>query len=192
MELINTENIISQFCSKLIQKARANLNKEGKRATGTLFDQMSYDIEKTEDNIKGVISFGSAEDYWIFVDQGVKGAGGFKGSGRMRGEGSKFKFTNKMPPPNIIKQWIKTKGYRGRIQKDWKNNKGAGRFISDKSFAFLVARSIYQRGLKRTRFISKPYEEMQRDLAEDIQQAVTKDINAVDNETKVELKIGKK
>ena len=51
MEFINTENIISQFCSKLIEKARANLNKEGKRASGTLFDQMSFDIEKTDDNI---------------------------------------------------------------------------------------------------------------------------------------------
>ena len=125
MDFINTENIISQFCSKLIEKARANLNKEGKRATGTLFDQMSFDIEKTDDNIKGVISFGSAEDYWIFLDQGVKGAGGFKGSGRMRGEGSKFKFTNKMPPPNTIKRWIKTKGLKGRDKK--------GRFITDKS-----------------------------------------------------------
>lgn len=184
METINTENIISQFCSNLIKKARANLNKEGKRATGTLFDQISFNIEKTKDNIKGVISFGKAEDYWIFVDQGVKGAGGFKGSGRMRGEGSKFKFTNKMPPIRSIIQWTKIKGIRGRDKK--------GRFISDRSLGFLIARSIYQRGLQRTRFITKPYEEMQRDLAEDIQQAVTQDINAVDNETKVEIKIGKK
>ena len=184
MDFINTENIISQFCSKLIQKARANLNKEGKRATGTLFDQMSFDIEKTDDNIKGVISFGSAEDYWIFVDQGVKGAGGFKGSGRMRGQGSNFKFTNKMPPLKAIIQWTKTKGIRGRDKK--------GRFITDKSLGFLISRSIYQRGLQRTRFISKPYEEMQRDFAEDIQKSVTEDMNAVDNETKVEIKIGKK
>ena len=186
MELINTENIISQFCSKLIEKARANLNKEGKRAKGTLFNQMSYDIEKTEDNIKGVISFGSAEDYWIFVDQGVKGAGGFKGSGRMRGQGSDFAFKKggKIPPLNAIIQWTKAKGIRGRDKK--------GRFITDKSLGFLISRSIYQRGLQRTRIISKPYEEMQRDFAEDIQQAVTEDMNAVDNETKIEIKIGGK
>ena len=184
MDFTNTENIISQFCSKLIEKARSNLNKEGKRATGTLFNEMSFDIEKTDDNIKGVISFGSAEDYWIFVDQGVKGAGGFKGSGRMRGQGSDFKFTNKMPPLRAIIQWTKAKGIKGRDKK--------GRFITDKSLSFLIARSIYQRGLKRTRFISKPYEEMQTDFAEDIQKAVTEDMNAVDNETKVELKIGKK
>tara|TARA_R100000654_G_scaffold54263_1_gene80448 strand:+ start:37 stop:597 length:561 start_codon:yes stop_codon:yes gene_type:complete len=186
MEFKNTENIISQFCSKLIEKARANLNKEGKRATGTLFNQMSFDIEKTDDNIKGVISFGSAEDYWIFVDQGVKGAGGFKGSGRMRGGNSDFAFKKggKIPPLNAIIQWTKVKGIKGRDKK--------GRFITDKSLGFLISRSIHQRGLQRTRFISKPYEEMQRDLAEDIQQAVTEDINAVDNETKVELKIGKK
>jgi len=188
MELINTENIISQFCSKLIEKARSNLNKEGKRASGTLFNQMSFDIEKTDDNIKGVISFGSAEDYWMFVDQGVKGAGGFKGSGRMRGQGSDFRFgTGKGTKGGLrkaIPKWIKTKGIRGRDKK--------GRFITDKSLSFLIARSIYQRGLQRTRFISKPYEEMQTDFAEDIQKAVTEDMNAVDNETKVEIKIGGK
>ena len=187
MEFKNTENIISQFCSKLIEKARANLNKEGKRAKGTLFNQMSYDIEKTEDNIKGVISFGSAEDYWIFVDQGVKGAGGFKGSGRMRGQGSDFRFgTGKGPKGGLrkaIPKWIKTKGIRGRDKK--------GRFITDKSLSFLIARSIYQRGLKRTRFITKPYEEMQRDFKEDLQNALVQDINETDNEVN-EFKLGGK
>ncbi len=187
MEFKNTENIISQFCSKLIEKARANLNKEGKRAKGTLFNQMSYDIEKTEDNIKGVISFGSAEDYWIFVDQGVKGAGGFKGSGRMRGQGSDFRFgTGKGPKGGLrkaIPKWIKTKGIKGRDKK--------GRFITDKSLSFLIARSIYQRGLKRTRFITKPYEEMQRDFKEDLQNALVQDINETDNEVN-EFKLGGK
>lgn len=139
------EEVLTSFGSNLIEKARSNLNKKGKRAKGTLFDEMSYDIEKTESGVKFVMNFGQAEDYWIFVDEGVQGAGGFKGSGNKRGQGSPFKFTNKQPPLSAILPWIKLKGYRGRIQKDWKNNKGAGRFISDKSFAFIVARSIKQK-----------------------------------------------
>ena len=148
---------------------------------------INFIIQKTEDNIKGVISFGSAEDYWIFVDQGVKGAGGFKGSGRMRGQGSDFRFgTGKGPKGGLrkaIPKWIKTKGIRGRDKK--------GRFITDKSLSFLIARSIYQRGLKRTRFITKPYEEMQRDFKEDLQNALVQDINETDNEVN-EFKLGGK
>ena len=164
MEFINTENIISQFCSKLIEKARANLNKEGKRASGTLFDQMSFDIEKTDDNIKGVISFGSAEDYWMFVDQGVKGAGGFKGSGRMRGQGSKFKFTNKMPPPSKLDNWIVRNNLAPR-----QNGKFTGRKISTvgfkKSIQFLLARSIFSRGIKASMYFTKPFEKEYKTLA---------------------------
>ena len=183
MDLKNTENIISKFCSDLIQKARENLNKDKKRAKGTLFDEMSFDIEKTDDKIKGVIRFGSAEDYWIFVDQGVQGAGGFKGSGKKRGQGSPFKFSNRQPPLSAIIPWIKLKGIKGRDKK--------GRFITDKSLGFLIARSIKQKGIKRTRFITKPYEDMKTDLANNIQQAITEDINAVETETKLEINLSK-
>ena len=76
------EDVLSSFGSKLIEKARANLNKKEKRANGTLFNEMSYDIEKTPNGVKFKMDFGSADDYWLFVDQGVEGAGGFKGSGK--------------------------------------------------------------------------------------------------------------
>jgi hypothetical protein len=188
------EEVLSSFGSKLIEKARANLNKKDKRAKGTLFDQMSYDIEKTDTGVKFVMNFGSAEDYWVFVDEGVEGAGGFKGSGKKRGQGSPFKFTNKQPPLSVILPWIKTKGLRGRIQKDWKNNKGAGRFISDKSFAFIVARSIKQKGLERTRFISKPYDDMIDDLKQDLTTAMAEDIDnslTIEEQPKLEINLSK-
>jgi len=189
------EGVLSSFGSKLIQKARANLNKKDKRAKGTLFNEMSYNIEKTPTGVKFVMDFGSAEDYWVFVDQGVEGAGGFKGSGRKRGQGSKFKFGRKQPPLRAILPWIKLKGYRGRIQKDWKNNKGAGRFISDKSFAFIVARSIKQRGIERTRFISKPYDDMINDLKKDLTVAMAEDIDnsiTIEEQPKLVINLSKK
>ena len=65
------ESLLSSFGSKLIEKARANLNKKGKRAKGTLFNEMSYDINKSFSGIKFKMEFGQAEDYWEFIDQGV-------------------------------------------------------------------------------------------------------------------------
>lgn len=173
------EDVLSSFGSKLIEKARANLNKKEKRANGTLFNEMSYDIEKTPNGVKFKMDFGSADDYWLFVDQGVEGAGGFKGSGKKRGQGSPFRFGRKQPPLSAILPWIKLKNLRGRIQKDWKNNKGAGRFISDKSFAFIVARSIKQKGIERTRFITKPFDDMIDDLKNDLSLAMADEANSI-------------
>ena len=180
------EEVLSSFGSKLIEKARANLNKKDKRAKGTLFDQMSYDIEKTDTGVKFVMNFGSAEDYWIFVDEGVEGAGGFKGSGKKRGQGSPFKFGNRQPPLSAIIPWIKTKGIKGRDKK--------GRFITDKSLGFLIARSIKQKGLERTRFISKPYDDMIDDLKQDLTTAMAEDIDnslTIEEQPKLEINLSK-
>jgi hypothetical protein len=176
------EEVLTSFGSNLIEKARSNLNKKGKRAKGTLFNEMSYDIEKTESGVKFVMNFGQAEDYWIFVDEGVQGAGGFKGSGNKRGQGSPFKFTNKQPPFSAILPWIKLKGLKGRDKK--------GRFIKDKSLAFLIARSIKQKGIERTRFISKPYNDMIEDLKVDLTRAMAEDMdNSITIEEQPNLKI---
>jgi len=199
IETTEIEAILSSFGSKLIEKARANLNKKGKRAKGTLFNEMSYDIEKTMSGIKFKMDFGSADDYWMFVDQGVKGAGGFSGSGRMRGGTTDFRFGTGTGPKGglrrAIRRWIDIKGIKGRIQKDWKNNKGAGRFITKDSLVFLISRSIYQRGLERTRFITKPYDDMIGDLNAEIAEAFAVDIDnsiELENPDKIEINLSKK
>ena len=176
------EEVLTRFGSNLIKQARANLNKKGKKAKGTLFNEMSYELEKTSNGVKFKMDFGSAEDYWIFVDQGVQGAGGFKGSGKKRGQGSPFKFGRKQPPLRAIMPWISIKGIKGRDKK--------GRFIKKESLAFLIARSIKQKGLERTLFISKPYEEMLEDLKDELAEAVALDLDnslEIDESDKVEL-----
>ena len=172
MEIKSIEEVLTTFGSKLIQKARANLNKKKGRAGGTLFNQISYDIEKTETSVKFKINFGQAEDYWIFVDQGVRGKGGYKGRGNLRGVGSPFRFGTRTGKKNglrrAIERWVLKKGIRGRIQSDWKDKRGAGRFITKKSLVFLISRAIYLRGLERSRFITKPFEDMVDDLKKSI------------------------
>ena len=148
---------------------------------------MSYDIEKTTTGIKFKMDFGNAEDYWQFIDQGVKGAGGFKGSGRARGQGSPFRFGRKQPPLRAILPWISIKGIKGRDKK--------GRFITKNSLAFLIARSIRQRGLERTRFITKPYDDMIGDLNSEIAEAFAVDIDnsiEIEQPDKIEINLSKK
>ena len=162
------EEVLTRFGSNLIKQARANLNKKGKKAKGTLFNEMSYELEKPSNGVKFKMDFGSAEDYWEFIDQGVQGAGGFKGSGKKRGQGSPFKFGRKQPPLKAIMPWISIKGIKGRDKK--------GRFITKESLAFVIARSIKQKGLERTLFISKPYEDMLEGLKAELAEAVSQDL----------------
>ena len=181
------EEVLSSFGSRLIEKARANLNKKGKRAKGTLFNEMSYDIEKTTTGIKFKMDFGNADDYWQFIDQGVQGAGGFKGSGRARGQGSPFRIGRKQPPLRAILPRISIKGIKGRDKK--------GRFITKNSLAFLIARSIRQRGLERTRFITKPYDDMIGDLNSEIAKAFAVDIDnsiEIKQPDKIKINLSKK
>ena len=187
MELDTTEieAVLNNFGSKLIQNARRRLTLKKKRARGVLFNQMSYDVEKTVTGVDFKVDFGLATHYWRFVDEGVQGAGGFKGSGRARGYGSPFRFgTNTGPRGGLrkaIRRWINTKGIKGRIQKDWKNSRGAGRFITNDSLVFLISRSIYQRGLERTRFISQPFSEMYPELIYNMELASVKDVETTED-----------
>ena len=106
-------------------------------------------VTSSSDSVTLEFEFGNADDYWMFVDEGVRGAGGYKGKGKMRGQGSPFKFSNKMPPRGVIDRWI--------VSKPLKAARKDGKFIKRKSLAFLIQRAIYQRGLTRTQFFSKPF-----------------------------------
>ena len=49
-----------------------------------------------------------------------------------------------------INQWVKRKGIQFRDRK-------SGRYLSYKSTAFLISRSIYQKGIKPSLFFTKPF-----------------------------------
>ena len=65
-------------------------------------------------------------------------------------------------------QWIKNKPLKGRDKK--------GRFIKRESFAFLIQRSIFQRGLERTQFFSKPFTEQLNKQTDNITEAFADDL----------------
>ena len=160
--LKNTEKIFTKFGSNVIKGGRKILNQKKKRAKGTLFDDFHYTLNIKKTAMEMGFRFGGAEKYWEFVDEGVKGAGGFKGSGRMRGQGSPFKFKTKQPPLNAILGWVKLKGLSGKSQR---------------GIAFAIARTIKQRGLERTQFYTKPVNEELKKLPDDLLRGFAKDMD---------------
>ena len=72
-----------------------------------------------------------------------------------------------------INKWIKQKKFQ------WKDKK-TGRFLSYESMSFLIARSIYNKGLKANMFFTKPFEKGLERLGDDLFEAFTLDIeNAI-------------
>ena len=150
MQFKNTILAMQKLGGDVVKEGRSILKKKKKQTKqNTLYNDYDYLVTASDSSVTLEFEFGGAEDYWAFVDEGVRGAGGYKGSGKMRGQGSPFKFGSKMPPRRPLINWIKNKPIKGRDKK--------GRFISNESLGFLIQRAIYQRGLTRTQFFSKPF-----------------------------------
>jgi hypothetical protein len=150
MQFKNTIQAMQKLGGDVVSEGRSILKKKKKQTRqNTLYNDYDYLVTASKDSVTLEFEFGGAEDYWAFVDEGVRGAGGYKGSGKMRGQGSPFKFSTKMPPRQPLIDWIRNKPIKGRDKK--------GRFITNKSLGFLIQRAIYQRGLTRTQFFSKPF-----------------------------------
>lgn len=157
MKFTKTEKTLNKLGKEVVDKGRGILQSKKKTTNkNTLYNEFSYNVSSSQNSISLEWEFGKAEDYWSFVDQGVKGKGGFKGRGGARGQGSEYQFGSGKYKgtwkkfKKSIKSWIVNKGIQPR-------NKG-GQFIKRDSFVFLIQRSVYQRGLPRTLFFTKPYE----------------------------------
>ena len=169
MQFINTIQAMQKLGSKVVKEGKGILKKKKKTTSqNTLYNDYDYLVTASKNSVTLEFEFGGAEDYWAFVDEGVRGAGGYKGKGKMRGQGSPFKFSNKMPPRGVIDRWI--------VSKPLKAARKDGKFIKRKSLAFLIQRAIYQRGLTRTQFFSKPFTQQLKKQTDAIVKAFGEDL----------------
>jgi len=170
MEFKNTIQAMQKLGSNVVREGKGILKRKKKTTSkNTLYNDFDYLVTADKKSVTLEFVFGGAEDYWAFVDEGVRGAGGYKGSGRMRGQGSPFKYSSKMPPRRFIDRWIVSKPLKEARDK-------SGRFIKRKSLAFLIQRAIYQRGLERTQFFSKPFTQQLNKQAEKITESFADDL----------------
>ena len=146
MKAPSLENFLKTFGDKVVDEAKKSLKKQkGDTALGqsirvkvvptaTGFDTMFY-----------------MNDYGTYLDEGVSGTKVSHSFTDAKGKTRKssYSYTNKQPPSGIIEKWIKKKGIKGRSSK-------TGRFITNKSLSFLIARSIKLKGLKSLSFFQKP------------------------------------
>ena len=180
-EAKNLEKAMTKFGSNVVKEGRDILNQKKKRTQeNTLFNQFHYTMKSTDSTITMGFDFGDANDYWQFVDQGVRGTGGAKkgrtakgeqsargGTGVARGAGSDFKFKYDNPKGDLvtaIRGWIKNKP----ISLGNTNEIG---------LAFAIGYSIKRRGLERTMFYSKPVEKALKTLPDELTEAFRLDFS---------------
>ena len=180
-----TDKVFQLFADKVVKQGRKNLKSKGKDNTGTL--SKSLRATAFQEGKTGFELVFLSTDYGDFVDEGVRGVGGFKGSGKARGVGSPYRFgSGKFGGSwerfkNKISTWIKQRGIQGRdkgyTKKDGTKVKGTGKFISNKTLTFLIQRSIFQRGLERTLFYTKAFDKFYtRDFISKTETAYAEDV----------------
>ena len=143
--LDNVKKELNKFGKYVIQQSRTNLTKNKINATGDLYGSLGYDLKVMPNSV--FMEF-YMMDYGKFVDEGVQGSKSTYPESR----NSPFKFTGryKTIPPKSLDKWVIKKGIKGiRDEK--------GRFIKRKSLQYLIARSIFTRGIKPSMFFTKPF-----------------------------------
>lgn len=165
MEFKNVDEVLGAFAKEVIVGARKNLV-DDRKSFGPLYDNLDYTFEK--ETGYWLISF-LMEDYAIFVDKGVKGktstypetAAALSKFQYGSGTGKKGGLTEG------ISSWLQKKRFQWRT-KD-------GRFMSYQSMTYIIARSIYNKGLKANLFFTKPFEVGVGLLAKELEEAFALD-----------------
>lgn len=177
--LDQVEKILTAYGVNIVSAARSNLTKLD-NAGGPLADSLLSLVTEEADG-SYLVTF-LAEDYATFYDKGVQGAG----PDRMPA-GSKNRF-NKAPLSPYHFGTGSSRGtttLKGAIDK-WVVRKGLdntrndlGQFIPRKSLVFLISRSIYLTGLRASLFFTTPFDFYTRQLEDDLQDALQRDIELI-------------
>ena len=162
---------------------RIGKNKNYGVATRALQKSLVYKFRYRKGEVRGIQLYakGKPGQYAAYIHFGV--------NGKLKRRGSPFSYGEKMPPPKVIKSWMKAKPVRLR------NSKGS--FVSQKPYtskrtgkkvdpldspAFLIARSIQRNGIPGLYFFERGYanawKKQEKILSKDIAEAASKEITA--------------
>jgi hypothetical protein len=166
--LSNVEKELKNFAKYVVTKARINLRGSDKNSSGKLAKSLDSDVKVSKNSFQ--LAF-MMEEYGVFQDKGVRGK-----SSSAKAPNSPFKFGSgtgrKGGLSEGINKWVKRKRFQFRDKK-------SGRFLSYDSTAFLISRSIYQKGIAPSLFFTKPFEKAFKGLNKDLVEAYKLDVEAL-------------
>lgn len=159
-----TQEALNKFAKYVIQQSKSNLSKQKRNASGNLYGSLGYDLNVTPNAFS--LEFYMA-DYGQFVDEGVHGSK----SSYIESKNSPYKFSGRFKtiPTSALDKWTVTKGIAPRDEQ--------GRFIRRDSLKYIIAKSIYEKGIKASLFFTKPFEKAFDNLPAEVVEAFALDID---------------
>jgi hypothetical protein len=163
--LKNLDYALREFAKYVVQQSRSNLTKSKKNSSKNLYNSIEGKTSTGANSFS--LSF-IMEDYAMFQDQGVRGAGG------TRKTTSQFKRTN-----NKGKIWKQKGGNSPFSFKEgrkpsvkhfeaWSRKKGLS--------AYAVREAVFRQGIKPSFFFTKPFERAFKNLPNQVVEAFALDI----------------
>lgn len=160
--MLDNENVhkeLKRFADYVIQQSRSNLTRKNINASKDLYNSLEREISVSENSFSFSIE---ANDYWKFIDAGVKGVESGKSD---RG----YAYRTKKPPAKVFERWAKVKPIKPR-------DKNTGRFITNKQFGFIMQNHIFKHGIKPTRFLTTPFQRAFKNLPDELTEAYGLDL----------------
>ena len=172
--------VLEEYRRWVLAQSKANLTKSKKNASGSLHKSIKGYIKRQFNRGEGGRFTGGRQlpslrfemaHYGAFLDEGVKGSK----STYAKSLRSPYKFRNNKGsvPVGPIKKWLQARG-------------------KDQKLAYVVARSIYQKGIEATKFFSGPFNKRYNSFVHKYHVAVADDIaNDIANQLRRKLKKNK-
>ena len=169
MDLNETSAVVKRFKDYVVQQSKSNLTRGGKNVSKSLYNSIKGEILTDKDYF--LLGF-TMDDYGAYQDKGVKGK--FSSN---KAPDSPYKFGSKTGRKGGltegIEKWVKQRGIQFRDKK-------SGRYITYKSTAFIITRSIFATGLKPSLFFTKPFEAGYKKYIDvDVLKAFSKDLDTL-------------
>ena len=140
---------LEKFAKGVVQQARSNLTRAKKNVTGNLYNSLQYEIEANPNSLALRWKMDEIAPYWKFQDYGVRGK-----SSSTKAPNSPFRFGTGSGMAGglsrAIEKWVAARRFQFRDKK--------GKFLSYDATAFIVSRSIYNKGIKTTSFFTRPFQ----------------------------------
>jgi hypothetical protein len=164
MDFQRTKQALELFAKAVKLKARKNLKKEKQISSGKLLDSIDYNLNVSPNSFS--LEF-YMEDYGTFMDLGVKGSKSTYPESR----NSPYKYSGrfKMINPASLDKWL--------IKKKMAPRDESGRFIERKNLKYMIATSIYRKGLKGSRFFTGAFEEEFKNIDNQVKEAFGLDLD---------------
>lgn len=160
-----TQKALNKFAKYVVSQSKANLTRQKKNASGNLRNSLGYDLKVSENSFS--LEFIMAE-YGMFIDEGVHGSK----SSYLETRNSRFEYSGRFKtiPTKALDKWVVRKGIKGvRDEK--------GRFINRQSLKYVIAKSIYEKGIRASFFFTKPFEKAFENLPNEVIEAYALDID---------------